>query len=89
MRQIHGAIEHVYRGDYECAITLASAAEGMLAEPDEAYLRHRVKDLSTQESLIPPAGNERLAAGPNSQSDGKGANGIAAQFRWSFSARVT
>jgi tRNA threonylcarbamoyladenosine modification (KEOPS) complex Cgi121 subunit len=27
MRQIHAAIEHLHRGDFECAITLAAAAE--------------------------------------------------------------
>jgi hypothetical protein len=29
-RQIHGAIEHLMKGQYECAITLALAAEGQL-----------------------------------------------------------
>jgi hypothetical protein len=30
MRQIHAAIEHWQRGDFECAIALASAASEML-----------------------------------------------------------
>jgi tRNA threonylcarbamoyladenosine modification (KEOPS) complex Cgi121 subunit len=51
MRQIHCAIEHLERGDYECAITLASAAEGMLLEPDEKYLRHKIKDMSETEEI--------------------------------------
>lgn len=31
LRQLHAAIEHLRNGDYECAITLAGAAEGQLA----------------------------------------------------------
>jgi hypothetical protein len=30
MRQIHAAIDHLHRGDFECAMTLATAGEGML-----------------------------------------------------------
>jgi hypothetical protein len=33
MRQIHAAIEHWRRGDFECAITLAGAGEGMIPVP--------------------------------------------------------
>jgi hypothetical protein len=51
MRQIHGAIEHLYRGDYECAITLAHAGEGMLPEPEKPYLRHKIKDMSKSEEI--------------------------------------
>jgi len=32
-RQIHAAIAHYRAGDFECAITLSSAAEGQIAEP--------------------------------------------------------
>jgi hypothetical protein len=35
MRQIHAAIGHFHAGDFECAITLCSAAEGQMPEPDE------------------------------------------------------
>lgn len=31
LRQLHAAIEHLRNGDYECAVTLAAAAEGQLA----------------------------------------------------------
>ena len=31
LRQLHAAIDHLQGGDYECAITLAGAAEGQLA----------------------------------------------------------
>jgi predicted DNA-binding ribbon-helix-helix protein len=31
LRQLHAAIEHLRHGEYECAITLAGAAEGQLA----------------------------------------------------------
>ena len=37
MRQIHAAIEHLDRGDFECAITLAAAGEGMLPPIDELH----------------------------------------------------
>ncbi len=46
MRQINAAIERMHRGDYECAITLAGAAEGMLAEPETEYFRNKVKALA-------------------------------------------
>src|SRR5947208_914523 len=39
MRQIHAAIEHLHRGDFECAIALAAAGEGMLPPTDEAHFR--------------------------------------------------
>ncbi|TWA95895.1 hypothetical protein [Bradyrhizobium stylosanthis] len=38
MRQIHAAIEHFDRGDFECAATLAAAACGMLPAIDNAPL---------------------------------------------------
>ena len=34
-RQIHAAITHFHAGDFECAITLCSAAENQLPEPSE------------------------------------------------------
>ena len=39
MRQIHAAIEHWQRADFECAMTLAGAAEGMLPDIDEPHFR--------------------------------------------------
>ena len=33
-RQIHSAIVHFHAGDFECAISLCSAAEGQMPEPD-------------------------------------------------------
>ena len=46
MRQIHCAIEHLHRGDFESAITLACAAEGILPDTDEPHFREKVKALS-------------------------------------------
>jgi hypothetical protein len=46
MRQIHAAIEHQQRQDYECAITLAAAAEGMLPATDEPHFRQKVKEFA-------------------------------------------
>jgi hypothetical protein len=39
MRQIHAAIDHWRHADFECAITLAGAAEGMLPDIDEPHYR--------------------------------------------------
>ena len=46
MRQIHCAIEHLHRGDYECAITLAGAAEGILPDTWKPHFLQKVKALS-------------------------------------------
>jgi hypothetical protein len=61
MRQIHCAIEHVYRGDYECAITLAAAAEGMLPDTDEPHFRQKEVELSKSPEIKAAGG----AIGPN------------------------
>jgi hypothetical protein len=37
MRQIHAAIKHLDRGDFECAITLAAAGEEMLPPKDKPH----------------------------------------------------
>ncbi|WP_018267564.1 hypothetical protein [Methylosinus sp. LW4] len=34
-RQIHAAIAHFQNGEFECAISLCSAAEGQMPEPEE------------------------------------------------------
>ena len=39
MRQIHAAIKHLDRGDFECAITLAAAGEEMLPPTDDLHFR--------------------------------------------------
>jgi hypothetical protein len=61
MRQIHCAIEHLERGDYECAITLAGAAEGMLPDTDVPHFRQQVKELSKSPEIKAEGG----ATGPN------------------------
>jgi hypothetical protein len=61
MRQIHCAIEHLHRGDFECAITLAGAAEGMLPDTDESHFRQKVKALSKSPEIRAYGG----ATGPN------------------------
>jgi hypothetical protein len=45
MRQIHAAIEHLHRGDCECAITLAAAGEGMLPPTDKPIFLDKVSAL--------------------------------------------
>lgn len=46
MRQIHAAIEHHVRQDWECAITLAAAAEGILPDTNEPHFRQKAQDLA-------------------------------------------
>jgi hypothetical protein len=45
MRQINAAIEHLQRLDFECAITLAAAAEGILPETHMPHFFTKVKAL--------------------------------------------
>jgi len=61
MRQINAAIDHLHRGDFECAITLAGAAEGMLPDTNSPHSRQKVKELSAHPE-IKAAGE---ATGPN------------------------
>ena len=43
VRQIHGAIEHLYKGEFECAVTLAGAAEGQSTSESEEALFAQLK----------------------------------------------
>jgi hypothetical protein len=66
MRQIHAAIEHWQRGDFECAIALASAASEMLPDFDEHHFGElqdisRVNEISNW--LVRGASRERLKSG--------------------------
>jgi hypothetical protein len=61
MRQIHSAIEHLYRGDYECAITLAGAGEGMLPDTWKPHFRKKLKEFEK----LPAIKKEGGATGPN------------------------
>jgi len=61
MRQINRAIDHCYNGEYECAITLAHAGEGMLPEPEKPYLRHKIKKMSKSDEIQAAGG----ATNPN------------------------
>jgi hypothetical protein len=60
MRQIHCAMEHLHGGDYECAITLAGAAEGML-DTDEQHFYQRLREFSRRPEIRAEGG----ATGPN------------------------
>lgn len=51
-RQIHAAITHFRNGEFECAITLCSAAEGQMPEPNEAT--HLFALLSGASAKNPP-----------------------------------
>ena len=49
-RQIHAAIAHFRAGDFECAITLCSAAEGQIPEPADLnyFLFARLKQVGAK-----------------------------------------
>jgi hypothetical protein len=49
-RQIHAAIAHSRAGDFECAITLCSAAEGQIPEPSKpsSHLRNALKQAAAE-----------------------------------------
>jgi len=45
LRQIHAAIDHLHKSEFESAITLASAAEGVLPETDQPHLFPKLQAL--------------------------------------------
>jgi hypothetical protein len=51
MRQTKAAIEHLHKGQLECAITLAAAAEGQLPETTTEYLFRLLQRLKPQENF--------------------------------------
>ena len=51
MRQIHAAIEHVERGDFECATTLADAAKCMLADADKFHVLQILNEVSRSHEI--------------------------------------
>jgi hypothetical protein len=61
MRQINRAIDHCIQGEYECAITLAGAAEGMLPETWRPHFGQKVKEFAE----LPQIKEEGGATGPN------------------------
>jgi hypothetical protein len=61
MRQLHCAIEHLFRGDFECAITLGAASGGMLPNAEHPLFREKLKNLSESDEVTAAGG----ATGPN------------------------
>lgn len=61
MRQINRAIDHLLTGEYECAITLAGAAEGMLPDTWKPHFRQRLQKFSKWAAIKEEGG----ATGPN------------------------
>jgi hypothetical protein len=53
--QIIGAIEHFEDGEYECAITLAGAAEGVLPNTEEPHLNQKLRAWFSQLVCKTPA----------------------------------
>jgi hypothetical protein len=51
MRQTKAAIEHLHKGQLECAITLVAAAEGQLPETKTEYLFRLLQRLKPQENF--------------------------------------
>src|SRR5467141_3437127 len=51
-RQINAAIAHLHSRDWECAITLAAAAEGQLLEPEtQTFLFRALRNREAKDSL--------------------------------------
>src|ERR1700677_283030 len=68
LRQITAAIEHYDKEQYECAITLAGAAEGMVAtNPDDKFLFKQLKEVP-----LPP----------EFKTENEWADWINAQYHW-------
>ena len=51
LRQTKAAIEHLHKGQLECAMTLAAAAEGQLPEATVEYLFRLLQRLKPQENF--------------------------------------
>src|ERR1700730_2451159 len=51
IRQITAAIEHLRKQEYECAITLAAAAEGLLPPTDEPHIFSAFKKYMSPEEF--------------------------------------
>jgi hypothetical protein len=60
MRQIHRAIDHCVDGEYECAITLAGAAEGILQDTDKPHFRQKEIEVSKSPEITSAGGNVGL-----------------------------
>jgi hypothetical protein len=60
MRQIHAAIEHEAKQNFECSITLAAAGEGMLPITENEHFHKKVKEFAVS---LPEA--TEGATGPN------------------------
>ncbi len=52
-RQIHAAIAHFRAGDFECSITLCSAAEGQMPEPARPIHLFRILQKGAAENPAP------------------------------------
>ncbi len=52
-RQIHAAVAHFQAGDFECAITLCSAAEGQMPEPSKSTHLFGILKRATAERPAP------------------------------------
>jgi hypothetical protein len=46
MRQIHAAIDHLHKAELESAITLPSAAEGVLPDKEKPHLFQKIKKMA-------------------------------------------
>lgn len=57
MRQINRAIDHCYNGEYECAITLAGAAESVLTDTDRPHFRQKEMELSKSPEIKAAGGD--------------------------------
>jgi hypothetical protein len=73
-RQIHAAIAHFRAGDFECAITLCSAAEGQMPEPNQSTHLLRVLNQASAESPAPDGQKDDFNYAANWMKHGTGAD---------------
>jgi hypothetical protein len=57
-RQIHAAIDHLKKSDFESALTLAGAAEGVLPDTKNPHLFQKIKKMADALPADPSGGNE-------------------------------
>ena len=73
-RQIHAAIEHYRAGDFECAITLCSAADGQMPEPSHSETLLRRMQTRAKLNPLPDGEKDDFNYAANWMKHGSGAN---------------
>ncbi len=75
-RQIHAAIVHFWIGEFECAISLCSAAEGRMPKPDEATHFFAILKKASAANPPPEGQKEDFNYAANWMNNGWGVDGV-------------